>query len=829
MYYDSSEYGPSVEEYTDNVLLQTSMLCPSTQWVPCPTCTREQWNDNLDRIATTMVEAKDGSIASSTLYFVLETTCAPLRWQEGVNHLVVVVFLFLGLIALGRYQKRMELSADEDILSASDYTIQIDNPPQESVQTSPLPYNPKDPNVWKSFFEQFGHVVYVTIALNNSELCEALAKRRCLLQRAGYSYMYSSSADEDILKPIDSDQEYVQGSLSHSGHHHHHQQQHHQHFALPGPDSAIARSNPKLYQKIVKVTEECQRLVQKSYDISAVFVTFDTERAQRAALKALRVGQVYVASNDTSVLPPQHVFQNSLVLDVMECVEPSAVRWQDLDETFLVKCKERFVTLLLSLMLIAAGFALVQEAFYHSVNTAAIVITLLNIIVPHIFKAINKLESHQTEDSYQASLYAKICIFRWVNTAVVTLLIKPSTATLTNSKQGLITAIFTILKAELMIAPFVHVLDIGQNLRRHIVSRLVGRSKHSSMRNAPMVYKHFAGSRQNLGEKYTNLTKTLFITFLYSVIFPAGYFMAAAALSMTYVTDKFLLVRAWGPIPEMGNQVAQWSRRLFFPLCLVTLCLTSEFFWSAYPFDDVCDTDDVVSAGGAAAAGSIGNAAAYLGTHAVVPLSVFDGLVNKPMSDNIAQQQSFDEVTVSEGTPVRKFCDQDFLERLSALIHVFRNDDMQPEDWMSQDQILFTRIFGLSCIAVLIGFICWRIFLDFRPWMEEFLFGGYSTQERDSGECFCDQAKINAYVPSVVHKDFMYPLLACDVQEMDNQHIGWVDPLRSHSYYNLARDVDAIKSSIAGNNDTSSSSSASADESVLSIIGYWPSSTKKRT
>lgn len=82
---------------------------------------------------------------------------------------------------------------------------------------------------------------------------------------------------------------------------------------------------------------ECRQLMEKRFDVSEVFVTFETESAQRRVLRLLTVGKMHVASNNTRALIFEYLFRGNLVLDIIESVEPSAIRWQDLDETFLVR------------------------------------------------------------------------------------------------------------------------------------------------------------------------------------------------------------------------------------------------------------------------------------------------------------------------------------------------------------------------------------------------------------------------------------------------------------------------------------------------------------
>lgn len=41
-------------------------------------------------------------------------------------------------------------------------------------------------------------------------------------------------------------------------------------------------------------------------------------------------------------------------------------------------------------------------------------------------------------------------------------------------------------------------------------------------------------------------------------------------------------------MPELGDDVAKLSRKVFFPLAILGLAIMSEFYWSAYPFDNAC-------------------------------------------------------------------------------------------------------------------------------------------------------------------------------------------------------------------------------------------------
>lgn len=694
IYHYASDGYTSTEVYTVAGPLRGSWLCPEPEWVPCPSCVLEQWADNPSRFAQT----------SSGLAFAMKNTCAPLYWGQGLNHLIVMIFVSAGVLYLGHYQRQQELSYDESVLTASDYSIQVDNPPEFA----------SDPNEWKEFFQQFGDVKLVTVALNNHDLVRLLVQRRGLLQSAWYKSSNTSTIPKE-------------------------QQQ------IP---PTLESSHPKLFRKIQKVEEQCRLLLKKTYPTSGVFVTFELERSQRRALKALRVGQMNVAQNNTSALPAHYLFRNNLVLDVAEAPEPSAIRWQDLDETKTRKVIERIVTCILTIIVVAAGFGLVKRAFKSNVNLAATEIAILNMLMPHVFKKINALESHQSESSYQASLYWKVTIFRWVNTAIVTVLIKPSTATLSDTPNGLVRAVHAILKAEIVVAPVLHMLDIPGLLKRHVFV--------ASAQNQAAMNSYFRGSAQNLGEKYTNATKTIFLVFFYSAIFPSGFFYGAIALLLTYVTDKYLLLRSWGPIPKIGDDIARLSRKIFFPLTTVTLAVLSEFFYSAYPCDNLCDSGKLVDGD-----------------------SPYHGQQNVTGS----------LVKVEEGDSVYHYCDQDFLERFDTLLDFFF---AEKDEWMDGDQQAMSFTFGI--FAVIIAGI--MVFINLSDDVQEAqteAWGGYSTSERDSGEAFSSQAKITAYVPQMPHSKFSFPFIAAhDSSAFSNHYIGWHDPVLGHDNYHLDADVNFL-------------------------------------
>jgi hypothetical protein len=224
--------------------------------------------------------------------------------------------------------------------------------------------------------------------------------------------------------------------------------------------------NTKLHRKIQQADVKCLEFMKRKYAVTTVFVTFETERDQRLVLEKLTVAKISIATNDTSVLEPSYCFRGDLVLDVEEAKEPSVIRWPDLNETLLARVLQRIFTGAITVTLIALGFFAVKRAFHFNLTLAAVLIAVLNIVIPNIFKLVNRIESHAREGSYQASLYAKISFFLFFNTAIVTTMIKPFTMTIADEKAALIPTVYAVLKAEIVTAPIVHMLDIVGQIKR---------------------------------------------------------------------------------------------------------------------------------------------------------------------------------------------------------------------------------------------------------------------------------------------------------------------------------------------------------------------------
>lgn len=225
-----------------------------------------------------------------------------------------------------------------------------------------------------------------------------------------------------------------------------------------------------LVDRVFSLTKEIKELQAEKYDVARVFVTFETEEGQRAALSALSIGRLDIMRNNQASVAPSTVFKNRL-LRVGEPCEPSAVRWLDLNASTALKVLMRGFNLGMTVAMVSLAGLIVDKARFNIGSWAAApLISVFNTLIPQIVKILMIFEPHGTEGSFQASLYLKITLFRWVNTAFLAKIITPWTSTLASSSKDVLPQINAILWSELWITPSLRLLDLWGNFQKHILA-----------------------------------------------------------------------------------------------------------------------------------------------------------------------------------------------------------------------------------------------------------------------------------------------------------------------------------------------------------------------
>ena len=135
---------------------------------------------------------------------------------------------------------------------------------------------------------------------------------------------------------------------------------------------------------------------------------------------------------------------------------------------------------------------------------------------------------------------------------------------------------------------------------------------------------------------------------------------------------------------------------------------------------------------------------------------------------------------------------------------------------MSQSQAKLASLYGFTCVIMIVaGFIA-LIKHQVVPMIEGLFRSTYEPDGEDQRISFSSvkhRQEVHAYIPQTVEKGFTYPLIACDIKELDKDLIGWSDPSAGgFDKHNLASDVERI---LGGQQ---------SPNAVFSIVKHWPCS-----
>jgi hypothetical protein len=798
IYYSSNEYTPGLSNFNSTrilasvpTLLQGSAICNDVSWVVCPDCNSSTElsaaaNVYFPNIRRASAFQPDAMVNVSDVFF-LRNNCASPAIQTSMINYATLIFVMLGTVGLNMYLRRMEVAFDEDEQTAQDYSIVIANPPGDAT----------DPEEWHVFFRDAfdgAHVTACTVAVDNDLLVRSLVERREKLRQIEMLVEPGTPLDTLTLAGIAAKKERERKFFGHL-------------MAL------VVQGIPELFARLTVLTAKVQGLAQQDYPATNVFVTFETEQAQRQVLSAYNLGSLDIQRNHISkIREPKHLFRGQYVLNAKEPDEPNTVRWQDLNVTTKAKLKQQLLTIFATFVAIVLIAFLVYTLNNNdkSLQYTAYAIAICNSIFPGtslgrarvrenrnrtcrrnisllyrvlaFAKMLTDCEAHSSEGDKQRSLYIKIAVFRWVNTAIVITIITPFTSTLTNAK--LINQVFNLFLAEIITSNAILFLDPLEHIKRHI---LAPRAVTQDAMNLKM-----QGAVFELAERYTNMTKILFLALWYCAIYPGALLMCALALFINYFFDRFALMRTWKRAPKLGAKISEFGRRYFFSIAILAMAVLSSYYWSAFPFDNLCVVEDA----------TVGTNSTYGGDWIVSPLDT--KLPQVP-------------IQIPENGDLYRPCLQDFFhfplsDKAFPFISMFQ---LEGQEWMTEDQELICDIFGWSSVGVVVVVVFSFLYKWYSSFLD-FFRGSYEPCGEDMGINFSDVPSISSYIPEVQSPVISYPLLACHIDRIDTELLEWTDPDRPHAFYDLTKDADVL---LRGT-DVSS-------KVVFSQIAHWPPPTSK--
>jgi len=287
----------------------------------------------------------------------------------------------------------------------------------------------------------------------------------------------------------------------------------------------------------------------------------------------MTVGIIPALLNKANNIPEAMRFRGSNILSVIEAPEPTDVIWVNLETTFKHQVIELSVTMFITILIITVLALIIWQLSGSSPTMAGFFISAANGGLPAFLKALNETEEHLTQGSRQTSLLLKLVLSRWMTAAIVIWLVRGFENTL---KESFMTKAAAVLFADAFTTPVIRMMDPAGRYGRAFAAK---KAKTQEKMNS-----FFTNTAWFLAERYTDMTKSLFVGLFYSTLYPGGLFWSLCAFFVCYWIDKYCLFRLWKQPPAIDASLTAASRLQMAVVCVIHSIIAGLFF-AGYPFD----------------------------------------------------------------------------------------------------------------------------------------------------------------------------------------------------------------------------------------------------
>jgi len=213
------------------------------------------------------------------------------------------------------------------------------------------------------------------------------------------------------------------------------------------------------------------------------------------------------------------------------------------------------------------------------------------------------------------------------------------------------------------------------------------------------------------------------------------------------------------------------------------MAVVSAYFWSGFPFDNLCENDYPASE-------------EYAGTWIITTGDKVNGTI----------------ITVSPDDASYRFCPQDLFRVEGGGFPSVPKFQPEGNEWMTSDQEAATQIYGWTSVAVM-GVVLMSFFWAFFRSLRAIFKSTYKANGDDQAIGFSEVRSMSAYIPQVSSDVFSYPLLACSCEGILDDLFDWSDPDRPFSYYDLTLDAKDLLEGLEGFDF--------AEKHVFSVVAHY--------
>lgn len=446
-----------------------------------------------------------------------------LPYMAGAADLAMSVFVLAAILASKLVENVISEDLDDAIQTAQDYSVVVNDPNADA----------DNPDEWYRFFSRFGTVRYVTITRKNSSLTTLIAHKHYITKKLE---LISLHQQEDKDYPV---------------------------------------KREKYLKIIQQVNTQLEAAYTATYPTCRVYITYELEEHQRLCLKELEVPDI-AAIMDLKVVLPRQMFRGENVLDVCEPPEPDAVLWENIELDRKRKMYLEMISNLGSIGLLVVCYYLIDYSQRVSPLVLSVVVATADTVLPVLFEYLTDISAPHSQGKRQSNLQVRIFLARLLLSTVF-----PYLQTAWNGvlDAEFIAQIVSVQIAACFVTPVISFFDFSGIFMRHVYSPLASDTQEELNSN-------WMGSDWSLAERYTGISKILFVSLYYTLLNPIALVIAMVAFLLVFLIDRYLLLRKWKPCGMLDAKIARRLRQQGILAVALHMAVTLRFIYS-WPMDNV--------------------------------------------------------------------------------------------------------------------------------------------------------------------------------------------------------------------------------------------------
>ena len=499
------------------------------------------------------------SLTNGTL---LARTC-PLETSRAYIDLLAFVVGCMAFVFSFRVEDALIRQTELAATTAENYSVIVQNPqrqnPPRPKSKHPAPDDAyPDPDQWADYFRQYGDVAYVTLHLDNMPFMQALLRLHMLLHKCEVMRLAEKAPSWVSCLP---------GCI-----------------AWPLHKLRIGRDFKYWQGQLAKTKAQVERGKRDRYKLLKVFVTFNKEQQKNTCLEKLSHGFLYTLLHSVGVALCCCSSWESR-LHVEPACNPKQVVWQNLGVSHFKRQTRRALTIGIVFGYIYQTVKAIPPIRDQAGTLAVgVFISLSNWLLQFvIFVLSRKVEIHADFNEWERALCRHLTIARIANSALITYVLVYNNNPSDMLSPSTLAQVQNVLLTDTFVAPVLRLLDLQTRFQQHVLA-----PRKSTQERMDLLY---TGSAWHLAERYSDLTKSIFIALFYMGILPTGVFFAALSLAINYWTDKYMLLRRWKAVPPSDKTLAEFSRNGIMAGLFMHLVMSAIFF-AGWPWDSACRTAD---------------------------------------------------------------------------------------------------------------------------------------------------------------------------------------------------------------------------------------------